>query len=83
MTHIEVPSPRRGHETVHPCPTDRVFRAGPAVIGHRGLGCGVVRGHRENTLGSFTGGAALGTTWVEADVRRTADDVLVVGHDEL
>lgn len=83
MTHIEVPSPRRGHETVHPCPTDRVFRAGPAVIGHRGLGCGVVRGHRENTLGSFTAAAALGTTWVEADVRRTADDVLVVGHDEL
>jgi glycerophosphoryl diester phosphodiesterase len=83
MTHIEVPSPRRGHETVPPRPTDRVFGAGPAVIGHRGLGCGVVRGHRENTLGSFTAAAALGTTWVEADVRRTADDVLVVGHDEL
>lgn len=86
MTPIGVPSPRRGHETVRtvsPRPTDRVFGAGPAVIGHRGLGCGVVRGHRENTLGSFTAAAALGTTWVEADVRRTADDVLVVGHDEV
>jgi glycerophosphoryl diester phosphodiesterase len=51
------------------------------VIGHRGLGRGVVRGHRENTLGSFTTAARLGTGWVEADVRRTADDVLVVAHD--
>ena len=86
MTHIGVPSPRSGHETVRtvsPRPTGRVFGADPAVIGHRGLGCGVVRGHRENTLGSFTAAAALGATWVEADVRRTADDVLVVGHDEV
>jgi len=55
--------------------------AGPALIGHRGLGCGVVSGHRENTLGSFAAAARLGVGWVEADVRRTADDVLVVGHD--
>jgi glycerophosphoryl diester phosphodiesterase len=58
-----------------------VFGDGPAVIGHRGLGRGVVRGHRENTLGSFTTAARLGMSWVEADVRRTADDVLVVAHD--
>ncbi|WP_175561345.1 glycerophosphodiester phosphodiesterase [Geodermatophilus obscurus] len=63
-------------------PAARVFGGGPALIGHRGLGCGVVRGHPENTLGSFTAAAALGMTWVEADVRRTADDVLVVAHDE-
>jgi glycerophosphoryl diester phosphodiesterase len=58
-----------------------VFDGGSAVIGHRGLGCGVVAGHRENTLGSFTTAAALGVPWVEVDVRRTADDVLVVAHD--
>jgi glycerophosphoryl diester phosphodiesterase len=86
MTHPGVPGPRSGHETVRtvsPRPAGRVFGAGPAVIGHRGLGCGVVRGHPENTLGSFTAAAALGATWVEADVRRTADDVLVVRHDEV
>jgi glycerophosphoryl diester phosphodiesterase len=86
MTHTGVPRPRGERETVRtvsPRPTGRVFGVGPAVIGHRGLGCGVVRGHRENTLGSFTAAAALGATWVEADVRRTADDVLVVRHDEV
>jgi hypothetical protein len=30
-----------------------VFGGGPAIIGHRGLGRGVVSGHREDTLGSF------------------------------
>jgi glycerophosphoryl diester phosphodiesterase len=59
-----------------------VFGPGPAVIGHRGLGCGVVSGHRENTLGSFTAAVELGVRWVEADVRHTGDDTLVVAHDE-
>jgi glycerophosphoryl diester phosphodiesterase len=68
--------------TVSRPPAAGVFGAGPVLIGHRGLGCGVVRGHRENTLGSFAAAAALGMSWVEADVRRTRDDVLVVGHDE-
>jgi glycerophosphoryl diester phosphodiesterase len=58
-----------------------VFGGRPAVVGHRGLGCGIVSGHPENTLGSFTAAAALGAPWVEVDVRRTADDVLVVAHD--
>jgi glycerophosphoryl diester phosphodiesterase len=40
-----------------------------------------VGGHPENTLGSFTAAVALGAPWVEVDVRRTADDVLVVAHD--
>ncbi|MGY1643471.1 glycerophosphodiester phosphodiesterase [Geodermatophilus sp. SYSU D00703] len=60
-----------------------VFDDGPVVIGHRGLGCGVVSGHRENTLASFTSAVTLGMGWVEADVRRTRDDVLVVEHDEV
>ena len=74
--------------SVHPpaavggsAPPGGVFGGGPAVIGHRGLGCGVVAGHPENTLGSFAAAAALGAPWVEVDVRRTADDVLVVAHD--
>jgi glycerophosphoryl diester phosphodiesterase len=58
-----------------------VFGAGPAVIGHRGLGCGVVSGQRENTLASFTAAVAEGIGWVEADVRRTTDDILVIAHD--
>ena len=58
-----------------------VFGEGPAVIGHRGLGCGVVAGHQQNSLGSFAAAARTGARWVEADVRRLADDVLVVAHD--
>jgi glycerophosphoryl diester phosphodiesterase len=62
-------------------PGTAVFGNGLAVIGHRGLGCGVVSGHRENTLESFSAAVALGMRWVEADVRRTRDGVLVVAHD--
>jgi glycerophosphoryl diester phosphodiesterase len=58
-----------------------VFGEGPAVIGHRGLGCGVVAGHQQNTLSSFAAAARTGARWVEADVRRLRDDVLVVAHD--
>jgi glycerophosphoryl diester phosphodiesterase len=83
MSRIGVPRPRPASVGTVPLrPTARVFGSGPALIGHRGLGCGVVRGHRENTLGSFTAAAELGMTWLEADVRRTTDDVLVVAHDE-
>ena len=58
-----------------------VFGEGPAVIGHRGLGCGVVAGHQQNTLSSFAAAVRSGARWVEADVRRLGDDVLVVAHD--
>jgi glycerophosphoryl diester phosphodiesterase len=58
-----------------------VFGEGPAVIGHRGLGCGVVAGHQQNTLSSFDAAVHSGARWVEADVRRLRDDVLVVAHD--
>ncbi|MBE2999322.1 glycerophosphodiester phosphodiesterase [Nocardiopsis sp. HNM0947] len=51
------------------------------VIGHRGLGRGVVNGHRENTPGSYAAAAEAGADWVEIDVRRTADDALVLYHD--
>ena len=53
----------------------------PTLIGHRGLGRGVVDGHSQNTLGSFLAALRSGVSWVEVDVRRTADDTLVVAHD--
>lgn len=47
-------------------------------IGHRGAA-----GHApENTLAAIQKGLALGVDFVEIDVRRTADGVLVVLHDE-
>lgn len=58
-----------------------VFGERPAVIGHRGLGCGVVDGHQQNTSGSFAAAVRCGARWLEADVRRLGDDVLVVAHD--
>ena len=46
-------------------------------IGHRGAA-----GHApENTLTAIRKGIALGVNFVEVDVRRTADGVLVVLHD--
>jgi glycerophosphoryl diester phosphodiesterase len=63
--------------TVRPCVFDEV----PTVIGHRGLGSGLVAGQRQNTLGSFSAAVRSGARWVEADVRRTGDDTLVVAHD--
>ena len=47
-------------------------------IGHRGAA-----GHApENTLAAIQKGIALGVDFVEIDVRRTADGVLVILHDE-
>jgi glycerophosphoryl diester phosphodiesterase len=58
-----------------------VFADPPVLCGHRGLGKGVVRGHRENTLGSFRAAVAAGLTWVEADARVNADGELISRHD--
>jgi glycerophosphoryl diester phosphodiesterase len=60
---------------------DRVFAARPDVLGHRGLGKGVVDGHVENTIGSLIAALAAGVDWVELDVSRSSDDVLVVHHN--
>ncbi|WP_344221718.1 glycerophosphodiester phosphodiesterase [Kribbella sancticallisti] len=59
----------------------RVFTEPPAIVGHRGLGAGVVLGQVENTLGSFLAAVEAGLQWVEVDVRRTLDDQLFVAHD--
>jgi glycerophosphoryl diester phosphodiesterase len=59
----------------------RVFGPGPVLLGHRGCGRGEVDGQLENTLESFIAAVDLGIDWVEVDVRRTADDHLVVAHN--
>jgi glycerophosphoryl diester phosphodiesterase len=57
-----------------------VFGTRTAVLGHRGCGKGVIGGYDENTLGSFLLAVELGVDWLEVDVRRTADDALIVAH---
>ena len=47
------------------------------VIGHRGASAT----HPENTIDAFRAAADAGAHGIELDVRRTADDVLVVFHD--
>ncbi|MDP8978618.1 MAG: glycerophosphodiester phosphodiesterase, partial [Actinomycetota bacterium] len=49
----------------------------PVVVGHRGA----PHLARENTPASFAAALAAGASWVELDVRRSADDALVVHHD--
>jgi glycerophosphoryl diester phosphodiesterase len=49
------------------------------VIAHRGA----PRLARENTVESFSAAVAAGAGAIELDVRRTADDHLVVHHDAL
>lgn len=58
-----------------------VFGTG-TLVGHRGLGQGMVDGQRGNTLGSFLAAIEAGADWVEVDVRRSVDDALFVVHDE-
>lgn len=58
-----------------------IFGSSAAVLGHRGCGKGTVEGHVENTLGSFLAALAMGLEWIEVDVRRTRDDVLIVTHN--
>jgi glycerophosphoryl diester phosphodiesterase len=50
----------------------------PPVIGHRGAAARAP----ENTLAGFRAAKSLGCAWVEFDVRLTADNALVVCHDD-
>jgi glycerophosphoryl diester phosphodiesterase len=61
---------------------DKVFPRVGTIVGHRGLGKGMVDGHRGNSLGSFLAAVEAGVDWVEVDVRRSIDDGLFVVHDE-
>lgn len=47
------------------------------VIAHRGAS----EAQPENTITAFQHAVELGADWVELDVRRSADDVLLVSHD--
>ena len=47
------------------------------IIGHRGASAT----HQENTIEAFRAAAEQGAQGIELDVRRSADDVLVVAHD--
>src|SRR5437762_9663704 len=47
------------------------------IIAHRGASASFP----QNTLEAFRGARELGATWVELDVRRTADGLLAVHHD--
>lgn len=59
----------------------RIFDGEPTVIGHRGLGSGVLDGHAENTMSSYLAAVEAGLGWIELDVRRSADDELVLHHN--
>lgn len=50
--------------------------AHPVYVGHRGCDTGV-----ENTVEAFKNGVARGYTFMECDVRVTADSQLVISHD--
>jgi len=50
----------------------------PSVIGHRGAAAHAP----ENTLAGFRAARALRCRWIECDVRLTADNALVVCHDD-
>lgn len=63
--------------------TREVFSRPATLVGHRGLGAGVVDGHRENTLSSYLGAVEAGLDWLEVDVQRTADNHVVIAHDAL
>jgi glycerophosphoryl diester phosphodiesterase len=58
-----------------------VFLEPTTLVGHRGLGKGIVNGQVENTRGSFLAALEAGVDWVEVDVRRTIDNQLFVAHD--
>jgi len=55
----------------------RVMVDRPLVLGHRGAS----RARSENTLAAFAKAREFGADGVELDVRRSADDRLVVHHD--
>jgi glycerophosphoryl diester phosphodiesterase len=54
-------------------------RRNPLIIAHRGAA--VPGSHPENTVAAFRRARAVGSDWVELDVRRTADAKTAIHHD--
>jgi myo-inositol-1(or 4)-monophosphatase/deoxyribonuclease-2 len=65
-------------QVVATSPTGRPGVRPPRLVAHRGA----PRVRRENTLPAIAVAEALGAEVIEVDVRRTADDVAVLLHDE-
>ncbi|WP_424214341.1 glycerophosphodiester phosphodiesterase [Streptomyces sp. BI20] len=61
-----------------PAPTRAAAPALPVIYAHRGASAYAP----ENTVDSIDEAARRGATWIENDVQRTKDGVLVVIHDE-
>ncbi|MGH3096511.1 MAG: glycerophosphodiester phosphodiesterase [Streptosporangiales bacterium] len=58
-----------------------VFADPPALMGHRGFGKNAEGRPQENTAESFRAAVDAGVDWIELDIRRTADDELVLLHE--
>jgi glycerophosphoryl diester phosphodiesterase len=56
----------------------------PVIIGHRGVWIGLRggRGGAGNTIRAIREAAAIGVDWIEVDVRKSADGILFLFHDE-
>jgi glycerophosphoryl diester phosphodiesterase len=64
--------------TIAPVEAQPFDAAGPLVIGHRG---GADGAEPDNSLAALAGAAERGATWVEIDVRLSADGDVVLSHD--
>ncbi|WP_163541985.1 inositol monophosphatase family protein [Occultella kanbiaonis] len=53
----------------------------PRLVAHRGLHAEAGGGARENTLAAIAAAVESGVTWIEIDVRVTADGAVVLLHD--
>lgn len=71
-----VPARVPGHVTGRPL-VHRAVGAPPAVVAHRGSSLA----HPENTLPALEAARRDGASWVEVDLRRTADGVVLLLHD--
>lgn len=68
-----------------PVPLDCLLDRGcgaPMVVGHRGVGGVIGTIAPENSLAAIRAALVMGTDGVELDVRHTADDQLVLMHDD-
>ena len=63
-------------------PSDPLTDISPQIIGHRGSGLPTTGGYVGNTRNAIRAAVDAGVDWIEVDVRKSRDDVLMVFHDE-